>query len=182
MSSFGSLNAQPTLANELITIKPLIEDSFEALYAVASDPLVWEQHPNKNRYRREVFHTFFKGALESQGAFVVIDNKSGETIGSSRFYDYAQKKYSSVHIGYTFLGRKYWGGVYNPSLKALMINYALQFVDRVFFQIGAVNFRSQIAIERLGAVKIGEAEIEYYGEEPKLNYLYEIKKESWTNT
>ena len=43
------------LQNELIKLVPLHENDFEELYEVASDPLVWEQHPNKLRYQREVF-------------------------------------------------------------------------------------------------------------------------------
>lgn len=63
-------NIQPShLQNELIALFPLKEEDFEDLYFVASDPLVWEQHPNKLRYQREVFQNFFKGALLSQGAF-----------------------------------------------------------------------------------------------------------------
>ena len=38
---------QPTLSNEFIKIQPLTSEDFEALYAVASDPLLWEQHPQQ---------------------------------------------------------------------------------------------------------------------------------------
>jgi len=44
------MNLQPVLENDLVKLAPLQESDFEALYRVASDPLVWEQHPNKNRY------------------------------------------------------------------------------------------------------------------------------------
>ena len=55
------------------------------LYAVASDPLIWEQHPIQDRYKKEeVFREFFREALESGGAFVAIDSKDGQVIGSSR--------------------------------------------------------------------------------------------------
>ncbi|TND08381.1 MAG: hypothetical protein FD123_2177 [Bacteroidetes bacterium] len=171
---------QPTLENEFIRIQPLKETDFEELYAVASDPLIWEQHPNKDRYKREVFQNFFKGAMESGGAFLVLDAKTGKPAGSSRFYDYNEQD-KSVLIGYTFLARDHWGSTYNRALKNLMISHAFQFVDKVLFHIGAVNIRSQKAIERLGAIKIGELEVEYYGEPGKLNYVYRITKESWEN-
>lgn len=171
-------NLQPTLENEFVKIVPLNENDFEVLYNISSDPLIWEQHPNKDRYKREVFETFFKGAIESGGAFLVFDKQTGEAIGSSRFYDYnAENK--SVLIGYTFLARSHWGSKYNPALKKLMIQYAFQFVDSVIFHIGANNIRSQKAIERLGASKIDELEVKYYGEESKLNFVYEIKKVDW---
>jgi len=171
-------NLQPALENEFVKTQALKESDFETLYGIASDPLIWEQHPNKDRYKREVFETFFKGAIESGGAFLVIDKQTGEAIGSSRFYD-CNSENKSVLIGYTFLARSHWGGKYNPALKNIMIQYALQFVDCVIFHIGANNIRSQKAIEKLGAKKINELEVEYYGEPSKLNFVYEIKKEDW---
>jgi hypothetical protein len=48
------LNRQPTLEDSLVTLRPLEESDREALYKVAQDPLIWEQHPS-NRYRRAVF-------------------------------------------------------------------------------------------------------------------------------
>jgi RimJ/RimL family protein N-acetyltransferase len=131
---------QPTLENEFVKIRPLKEDDFEALYKVASDPLIWEQHPNKDRYKRDVFQTFFKGAMESKGAFLVFDNKTGEAIGSSRFYGF-DKEAKSVVIGYTFLAKDHWGTTYNRALKTLMLNHAFRFADKVIFHIGAYNIR-----------------------------------------
>jgi RimJ/RimL family protein N-acetyltransferase len=171
-------NLQPTLENEFVKIEPLQSNDFERLYKVASDPLIWEQHPNKDRYKREVFEIFFKGAIESRGAFLVIDKKTREVIGSSRLYDLDEIK-NQILIGYTFFARSHWGSIYNPSLKSLMINHAFQFVNSVVFHIGAENVRSQKAIEKFGAVKINELEVEYYGEPGKLNFVYEIKKQNW---
>ncbi len=169
---------QPLLVSELVTAEPLQESDFDRLYAVASDPLIWEQHPNKFRYRRDVFETFFRGAVESGSAFLVTDTKTGEVIGSSRYSNYNQQE-NSIAIGYTFFARKCWGKGYNPLLKKLMINHAFQFVDTVDFYIGAVNKRSQISIQRIGAIKTGEEETAYYGESPKLDFIYSISKADW---
>lgn len=169
---------QPTLENDLIKMQPLKPTDFETLYAVANDPLLWEQHPNKDRYKREVFETFFKGAIESGGAFLVFDNKTNQAIGTSRFYGFDTNA-SSVVIGYTFIARDYWGKGYNKALKALMINYAFQFVDNVIFHVGAVNVRSQKAVGNIGGKKIGEVEMQYYGEPTKLNFIYKINKLNW---
>lgn len=169
-------NPQPLhLKNESIQLIPLQETHFESLYNVASDPLIWEQHPNKNRYQKEVFKNYFEGAILSKGAFLIQDINSGETIGCSRFYDYNEKD-SSVLIGYTFIARKYWGKEVNAALKKLMLDYAFQYVSCVYFHIGANNIRSQKAIEKLGAIKVAEEEVTYYGEDPKLNYIYKINK------
>jgi len=170
---------QPThLKNDCIVLEPLKPKDFEALYAVASDPLIWEQHPNKNRYQRDVFEKFFEGAVLSVGAFMIYDAKSKVLIGSSRYYEYDAEK-NSVAIGYTFISRECWGKSYNKAIKTIMLNYAFQHVDSVLFYIGCNNLRSQKAIAKLGAVKIGEQQIEYYSEEQKLNFVFKIKKEEW---
>jgi N-acetyltransferase len=171
---------QPNLQNDKAILQPLQETDFEDLYAVASDPLIWEQHPNKDRWRREVFHTFFDGALQSKGAFKIIDKATGELAGSTRIYDYDEQD-KSILIGYTFFGRAFWGKGLNLSVKALLLDYLFDFVEQVYFHIGAVNVRSQIAIERLGATKVDELEVAYFGEAPKLNYVYRISKQYWLN-
>lgn len=172
-------NIQPTLENNLVKIVPLKAHDFERLYQVASDPLIWEQHPNKDRYKREVFENFFKGAMESKGAFLVIDIKTENVIGSSRFYDFNPET-NSVLIGYTFLAKDRWGTTFNRALKTIMLDYAFEFVDKVYFHIGATNIRSQKAIGKFGAKKVREIEVEYYGEPGKLNFEYLIRREDWT--
>ncbi len=173
-----SFDLQPTLKNEFITILPLQLEDFESLYIVASDPLIWEQHPNKDRYQRSVFEIFFKGAIESKGAFKIFDTLTNDLIGSTRYYDLDldQKK---VSIGYTFLACDHWGTTYNRALKTCMLDYAFLHLDTVIFHIGACNIRSQKAIERLGAYKIKELEVAYYGEPPKINFEYAINRNDW---
>lgn len=175
-----SIDLQPVLENQTIQICPLDKKDFDLLYAVAADPEIWKQHPNKDRYKEEVFQNFFEGAIQSGGAFRVIDRSTGATIGSTRFYDYNPED-SSIFIGYTFYATAYWGRGVNPMVKAMMLNYIFQFVDKVYFHIGAENLRSQIAIGRLGAVKVGEQTVTYFGELPKLNFVYEIVKTNWQN-
>ena len=171
---------QPRIANTLIRLEPLEADDFDALYAVASDPLIWEQHPNKDRYQRKVFENFFQGALESGGAFCILDNLTGELIGSSRYYDFNEEQ-RVVAIGYTFIARSAWGRHYNRELKTLMLDHAFRFVDRVVFHVGASNLRSRKAMEKLGGILIGEEAVAYYGEPSRPNVIYHIDKEPWAN-
>ncbi len=154
-------------------LQPLKGEDFEALFKVASDPLVWEQHPNRDRYKREVFEVFFRGAMESNGAFLIRDAKTNEVIGSSRYYPCDQDK-EAISIGYTFFARKCWGKGINPSVKKLMLDHAFKFYQKAIFHVGANNIRSQKAMEKIGGIKIGEEELSYYGEPEKLNFVYEI--------
>lgn len=145
---------QPTLHGELVTLRPLREDDFPALFAVASDPSIWEQHPASDRYREDVFRDFFRGAMESGGAFAVVERETGAIVGSSRFHGYDEAR-AEIEIGWTFLARRHWGGLYNGEMKRLMLAHAFRFVGRVIFVIGAQNIRSQRAVERIGASRSG---------------------------
>jgi N-acetyltransferase len=143
---------QPTLKGTLVNIRPLQQDDEDALFEVASDSFIWEQHPVPDRYKREVFARFFRESLDSGGALVILDCRDGQMIGSSRFHGYNTHA-SEIEIGWTFLARSHWGGTYNREVKQLMIRHALRFVKRVVFLISPQNIRSQKAIEKIGAAR-----------------------------
>ncbi len=169
------MNIQPILENDNVKLVPLDPTDFEQLFAVASDPKIWEQHPNKDRYKREVFENFFQGAMESGGAFKIIEKNTGEMAGSTRFYDYNADD-NSIFIGYTFYATKFWGSKLNPQVKKLMLDYIFQFADKVNFHVGKDNIRSQKAMEKLGAKKMDELNVAYFGEPEKLNVVFGISK------
>jgi RimJ/RimL family protein N-acetyltransferase len=146
-----SFELQPVLAGQLVELRPLRPEDWEELFAVASDPLIWEQHPARNRYQEEVFRDFFRGALECGGAFAVVDRKTQKIIGSSRYFGYDPEK-KEIEIGWTFLNRSHWGGDYNREMKRLLLDHAFQFVDSVIFKVGATNGRSRRAMEKIGGV------------------------------
>src|SRR5881396_1372635 len=147
-------NLQPTLTGELLELRPLRQDDWAALFAVASDPLIWEQHPDSDRYKEDVFRQFFADALNSGGALVAIDRATGQIIGSSRYHGFDATE-RLVEIGWTFLARRYWGGRYNGEMKRLMLQHAFETVERVIFVIGPENRRSRRAVEKIGGVYTG---------------------------
>lgn len=146
-------NWQPTLEDELVLLRPLRKSDHDALFQVASDPLIWEQHPDQTRYRPDGFTAFFQASLDSGGALVIIDKATGEMIGSSR-YNTVPGAPDAIEIGWTFLARRYWGGRYNQAVKMLMMQHAFQYVSQVVYYIAENNIRSQRAIEKLGAERI----------------------------
>jgi RimJ/RimL family protein N-acetyltransferase len=145
---------QPVLRGALVEVRPLREDDAPALYAVASDPLIWEQHPAQDRHEPEGFERFFREQLQSGGALIVTDARIGAVIGMSRFHGYSSER-SEVEIGWTFLARSHWGGVYNGELKRLMLLHAFRFVQTVVFLVDAENVRSRRAVEKIGGVEVG---------------------------
>jgi RimJ/RimL family protein N-acetyltransferase len=144
---------QPALTGELLDLRPLRPEDFQTLYAVASDPLIWQQHPVSDRYKDTVFAGFFRDALESGGALIATDHRDGLVIGSSRFHGYDEEK-SEIEIGWTFLARSHWGGRYNKEMKQLMLEHAFRFVHSVVFLVGPHNVRSQKAMEKIGGVRV----------------------------
>ncbi len=168
---------QPYLKGELLELRPLKADDFDDLFAVASDPLIWEQHPCSDRYQEAIFQEFFRDAIASGGAMVVIDRNNGRVIGSSRYNAYDEAK-REIEIGWTFLARSHWGGVYNREMKHLMLRHAFRFVDRVIFVIGATNFRSQRAMEKLGGIRAGSK----FDDKNRENYIYQIAAATFGKT
>lgn len=166
------------LKDDLVEASALQENNFAELFKAANDPIIWEQHPNKNRYKQEEFSNYFEGAIKEATAYLVRDTNTKEVIGCSRYYGYNDEE-RTITIGYTFFVTKCWGKGYNRQLKKLMIDYAFQFVDTIVFVVGAVNKRSQIAVEKLGATKMEEQITAYYGEQPKLDFIYHLPKAAW---
>ena len=164
----------PTLSGELVELRPLSPADYSALFAVASDSRIWEQHPVKDRHEREVFDTFFRRALESQGCLVAIDAASRQIIGSSRFHGWDASR-SEVEIGWTFLARSHWGGRFNGEMKRLMLRHAFQFVETVILLVGAQNLRSQRAVEKIGGVRSGTRP-DASGND---SYVYQITAADW---
>jgi RimJ/RimL family protein N-acetyltransferase len=143
---------QPTLTGETVVVRPLRPSDRAEMFAAASDPLIWELHPAKDRYREPVFREYFDDALASRMAFAFVERAGGAVIGSSRYHGYDEKR-REIEIGWTFLTRAHWGGRTNREIKRLMLDHAFTFVDTVVFWVGAANRRSQRAMEKIGGVR-----------------------------
>lgn len=151
------IDLQPTLEGELLRLRPMRLEDFEPLYAIASDPLIWKQHPAHDRWQREVFRDYFDSGLACGGTLVAIDRASGALVGSSRYYGWDPVA-REIEIGWTFLARSHWGGRYNAEMKALMLGHAFRFAATVLFLVGPKNLRSRRAVEKIGGVLRGTVE------------------------
>lgn len=167
---------QPNLKGDLVELKPLRPDDYHQLYAVAADPLVWEQHPANDRHKEEIFKEFFREAWESKGTLIAVDRGENRVIGSSRFHGYDPDR-SEIEIGWTFLARSHWGGIYNKAIKQLMLDHAFKFVDSVIFLVGLQNVRSQRAIEKIGALRVGTRP----DSGGRISYVYRITASSFAD-
>jgi len=174
------MNLQPTLEDDLLILRPLRNDDFDALFEVAKDPLIWEQHPCANRYQKEAFSEYFIESISSKGAFVIIDKSSKKIIGSTRFKRVGNVK-NAIEIGWSFLSRDKWGGKYNKSMKKLMIDYAFEFVEDIIFYIGKSNIRSEKAVQKIGGKKVVKPELKHLMKRINTDWTYRINREDWEN-
>lgn len=161
----------PPLHGLGLLLEPLAGHHFEELYAVASDPLIWVQHPASNRYERVVFEAFFEEAIQMGGAFLICDDQTRKCIGSTRFYHWEPNK-GKVVFGYTFLAREVWGNGTNLRLKRLGLAHAFCHVNQVDWEIHASNLRSKMALEKLGLKQA-------LGEEPPNRLRFSLTRENW---
>ena len=175
------MNRQPVLSGERLLLRPLTEADWEALYAVASDRELWARHPSHDRWQEPVFRAFFDDALARGGALAIVDQASGDLIGSSRFQEYDPAEGGSVEIGWSFLARAYWGRGYNAELKRLMLEHAFASVARVVFRVGAENVISRKAMANIGGRLTGETFIADRAGRPMLHVIYEITRESFAS-
>lgn len=173
-------NPQPTLANDKVTLSPLVPEDWDELYAVGSDPQIWAGHPAHDRWQEAPFRAFFAGALASGGALTIRDARTGAVIGSSR-YNLERGLGEEVEIGWTFLARSAWGGQMNAEVKRLMVGHALEHFERVLFLVAIDNLRSRRAVEKLGATLSDRLENASIGEQTISHVVYTLDRVQFRN-
>lgn len=166
---------QPVLECALVTLRPSTPEDWDALFAVASDPLVWEVHPAHDRWQEPVFRAYFDAGIASGGALTIVERETGKVIGSSRF-DNWEPEADEIEIGWTYLARAYWGGPYNREIKRLMLDHIHRFVGTAVFTIGVENVRSRKAMEKIGGLARPGTVDRLMAGEMKPHLIYEIRR------
>ena len=149
-----------TLEGHGVRLEPLTKKHEKGLAEAAQDGKLWElwytsvPEPEKTR-------TYIATALEGQEAghmlpWVVIDPKSGAVIGSTRYHDIIPAA-DRVEIGWTWYAARWQRSHVNTACKLLLFEFAFEKVGCkvVGLRTDNFNFRSQRAIEALGAKKDG---------------------------
>ena len=171
---------RPTLASPRLVLAPLAEADLAPLAAAMGDPLIWEQHPARDRWRPEVAAPYARWLLEAGGTLVARD-PDGRAIGCSRFYVADDLPPGGIAIGYTFLVRDHWGGPTNFEMKRLMLAHLFRTADEAWFHIAADNLRSQRAAEKLGAARRGRSALSVGGR-PVAHLVYALTRPDWERT
>lgn len=167
------MNFNKSLLCEDVALQIMTPNDFERLFEVAKDPEIWDQHDAKERCEQEGFRKFFDDAINNLQNCYLIFYKD-ELVGSTRYYEY-DSVVSSVKVGYTFYAKKCWGTGLNKKIKTLMLNYAFKHVDNALFDVWLNNFRSQKAVEKLGA-KL------YKNDSLRERLIFRLNKKDWEDS
>lgn len=149
-----------TLEARGIRLEPMTEDHHEALGTAATDGRLWEfwfiAVPPPEGMR-----TYVADALKGQREghmlpWVVRDLASGTIVGSTRYHD-IQPAIDRVEIGHTWYGKSRQRTHVNTTCKLLLLGHAFDTLGCkvVGLRTDNFNFRSQRAIEALGAKRDG---------------------------
>jgi RimJ/RimL family protein N-acetyltransferase len=148
------------LENEVVLLRPLVKEDVQGLLAAGSYPEIWSYLSTTIEDERDV-HNFVEKAMSSkmqmeEFPFVIVDKRSGQIIGSTRYMD-IDSKHKRLEIGNTWLTPAFWRTAVNTNCKYLLLSYCFEVIglQRVQIKTDHENTRSQKAIERIGATKEG---------------------------
>ena len=147
----------PTLSSNGIILKPLMLTHANDLTRACQDGELWKinvtsvPEPDKIIDYINTAHS-----MPDRKAFVVIDESNGKAIGTTSFHDilpFAKR----LEIGYTWYAKSYWRTHVNTTCKLILLTYIFETLEyqTVGWRTDIGNYRSQQAIERLGAKKDG---------------------------
>jgi RimJ/RimL family protein N-acetyltransferase len=149
-----------TLEGHGLRLEPLTPEHRDDLAVVASDGRLWElwftSVPEPGRV-----DAYIASALEGQAKghmlpWVVRELESGVIAGTTRYHDIV-REIDRVEIGWTFYGMRWQRTHVNTACKLLLFSHAFEQIHCrvVGLRTDNFNFRSQRAIEALGAKKDG---------------------------
>ncbi|MEP2530496.1 GNAT family N-acetyltransferase [Shimia sp.] len=178
--SWGGCDPQPVLKGRSLLLRPLLPDDRAPLFAAASDPDIWQQHPAHDRHDQTVFDRYFEFLLSRKAALAVLDRTKNAVIGTSSFY-LTPETPPCASIGFTFLTRAYWGGDTNRELKDLMFAHLFQSFDTVWLHVDPANIRSRKATEKRGATYVDDRTLDL-GAGPAPFSTYRLRHADWSLT
>ncbi|WP_201625772.1 GNAT family N-acetyltransferase [Psychrobacter immobilis] len=147
----------PTLSSNGIILKSLMLTHANDLAQACQDGELWKINVTSVPEPDKVIdYINTADSMPDRKAFVVIDASTGKAIGSTSFHDilsFAKR----LEIGYTWYAKSYWRTHVNTTCKLMLLTYIFETLEyqTVGWRTDIGNYRSQQAIERLGAKKDG---------------------------
>ena len=147
----------PTLSSNGITLKPLMLSHATDLMEACQDGELWKINETSVPEPDKVIgYINTADSMPDRQAFVVIDESNGKAIGTTSFHDILPTS-KRLEIGYTWYAKSYWRTHVNTTCKLMLLSYIFETLkyQTVGWRTDIDNYRSQQAIERLGAKKDG---------------------------
>lgn len=140
-----------------VTLEPLTMAHAEGLSEACQDGKLWTIEVTSAPTPDSVIdYIRLAVSMDNRLAFAVIDEASGRVIGSTSYHDILPNA-KRLEIGYTWYGKSYWRTHVNTACKLMLLTHAFETLkyQTVGWRTDGENYRSQTAIERLGATKDG---------------------------
>ena len=178
-----------TLAGRFVRLEPLTLEHVPALTAVGLDPELWRWIPTPVTNAAEM-REYVETALDEQRRgvsfpFAVVDRKSGNVIGSTRYGSIALEE-GRLEIGWTWYASAFQRTAVNTEAKLLLLTHAFEVLglNRVEFKTDALNEKSRRALQRIGAVEEGTFRRHRTTSSGRLRdtVYFSIIKEEWPET
>ena len=175
-----------TLERDGIRLEPLSPEHYDGLVAAASDGNLWELWFTSVPEPGAVI-TYIRDAVKGQGdghmlPWAVRDLKTNTIVGSTRYHDIVPA-IDRVEIGYTWYAARCQRTNVNTTCKLLLLEHAFDVLNCavVGLRTDNFNFRSQKAIEALGAKKDGVLRHHQARRDGTVrdSVMYSILKEEW---
>ena len=149
------------LENEVVRLQPLQKSDFDKRLPFAiKEPDLWT-YSLISGAGKEGLKTYIALALKDRAdnksyPFLVIDKRTNQVAGSTRFYDY-QPNHSTIQLGFTWYGKEFQGTELNKNCKFLLLELAFEEwnMQRVEFRADANNSRSINAMKGIGCTEEG---------------------------
>lgn len=143
-----------------VCLEPLTQAHHPGLCRVGLDPEIW-RWVHTPPFTEVGMAAYIDDAIKLQTLgtglpFALIDQRSGEPVGSTRFVEYSAKN-RTVEIGWTWLAPAWQRTVFNTEAKFMLLRHAFEQLGciRVQFKTDSLNERSQTALARIGATREG---------------------------
>jgi RimJ/RimL family protein N-acetyltransferase len=174
------------LENNVVQLIPMELEHVEGIYEATQDKRIWE-HMSVDLTEKSCVLQYVQDALQKREhgtdiAFVIVNKKTEKIIGATWFLDIS-KQHKCLEIGSTWINPNFWRTNINTNCKYLLLKYCFEelLLNRVQIKTGHENYRSQKAIERIGAVKEGILRNHMIRKEGIIRHtvLYSVIKEEW---
>jgi RimJ/RimL family protein N-acetyltransferase len=145
-----------TLENETVLLRPLSRQDFPFLKIISRQPDMWIYFTHDLSLPDD-FEQWAAGHFsEERLQFTVIEKASGQIAGSTGFGNYFPRD-QRIEIGWTWLGKDFWGKGINPAMKKVMLDYCFDTLKmkRVEFKTDVLNVPARKALQSIGAIEEG---------------------------